>query len=68
MPRQARYARQPNTEGKSREIRAAVNPDQSDIAHLAYLHWLDRGRPIGSPEDDWCRTEQDLKNRQNQTA
>ena len=38
-----------------------VKTDQAQIAHLAYLYWLDRGCPIGSPEEDWSRAEQDLK-------
>jgi hypothetical protein len=28
------------------------------------LHWLERGCPIGSPEEDWSRAEQDLKEEQ----
>lgn len=67
MPRQARHVRQPSTKSRSDEILEAV-PDYSEIARLAYLHWLDRGCPIGSPEEDWARAEQDLKNSQNQTA
>jgi len=28
------------------------------IATLAYQLWLERGRPVGSPEEDWFRAEQ----------
>jgi len=31
-----------------------------EIARLAFLYWEARGRPIGSPEEDWLRAEQDL--------
>lgn len=30
------------------------------IARLAYAIWEDRGRPIGSAEQDWLRAEQTL--------
>lgn len=35
-------------------------PAHEEIARLAYLYWEARGRPIGSPEEDWLRAEQDL--------
>ena len=35
-------------------------PTHEEIAALAYQHWENRGRPIGSPEEDWLRAEQDL--------
>ena len=31
------------------------------IARLAYQYWLERGCPIGSPEEDWMRAEADLQ-------
>ena len=31
------------------------------IASLAYQYWLERGCPIGSPEEDWLRAEGDLQ-------
>ena len=38
-------------------------PDNHDeIAALAYDFWLQRGSPIGSPEADWFRAEEELKN------
>jgi hypothetical protein len=57
-----------STTGGSRDIPAAISPDHMSIARLAYLHWLERGCPIGSPEEDWSWAEQDLKNEQTQTA
>ncbi|HXA51006.1 MAG TPA: DUF2934 domain-containing protein [Candidatus Acidoferrum sp.] len=30
------------------------------VAKLAYQLWLDRGCPLGSPEEDWHRAEQFL--------
>ena len=31
-----------------------------EIAKLAYSFWELRGRPVGSPEIDWCRAELEL--------
>jgi hypothetical protein len=28
-----------------------------EIARLAYKYWEDRGRPIGSPREDWFRAD-----------
>lgn len=39
----------------------AMTKDDSDIATLAYQLWTDRGSPIGSPEEDWFRAEEELK-------
>ena len=40
--------------------KAAVVPE-SEIALLAYALWEKRGRPIGSPEEDWFAAERALK-------
>lgn len=34
--------------------------DIQRIARLAHALWQERGRPLGSPEDDWYRAEQIL--------
>ena len=34
------------------------NSRDETIAILAYQLWLERGRPVGSPEEDWFRAEQ----------
>ena len=36
-------------------------PSQQDIERLAYRYWEERGRPFGSPEVDWFRAENDLR-------
>ena len=33
------------------------------IARLAYSYWEARGRPDGSPEEDWFRAEEELRRR-----
>lgn len=35
-----------------------------EIAMLAYEYWEQRGRPIGSPEVDWYRAEDDVNREQ----
>jgi len=35
-------------------------PAHEEIAQLAYRYWEARGRPLGSPEDDWFRAEQEV--------
>ncbi len=35
--------------------------DEHEIAELAYRHWINRGCPMGTPEEDWYLAEQDLR-------
>ena len=58
----------PGTGGKSSENAAATSPNRAEIAQLAYRYWLDRGCPIGSPEQDWSRAEESLKKEPIQTT
>jgi len=36
------------------------NSPHEEIAARAYQLWEERGRPIGSPEDDWSRAEKEI--------
>lgn len=38
----------------------SATPTHEEIAQLAYDYWEARGRPLGSPEQDWFRAEQDI--------
>lgn len=40
-----------------------AEPQQADIAKLAFLYWEARGYQGGSPEEDWLRAEQELRTR-----
>jgi hypothetical protein len=40
---------------------AAQNAPETEIAALAYQLWQGRGCPIGSPEEDWFRAENELQ-------
>ena len=35
--------------------------EHEEIARLAYSYWHARGCPIGSPEEDWYRAENELR-------
>jgi hypothetical protein len=37
-------------------------PTDDEIATLAYRIWMDRGCPVGSPDDDWFQAEAELNN------
>ena len=37
--------------------------DQEAIARLAYFYWEERGCPNDSPDEDWLRAEEELRNR-----
>ena len=39
-------------------VNGSVTADQ--IAERAYFHWLERGCPFGSPEEDWLYAEREL--------
>jgi hypothetical protein len=36
-------------------------PTHDQIARLAEKYWAERGRPDGSPEQDWLRAEEELR-------
>jgi Protein of unknown function (DUF2934) len=40
---------------------APAAPSREEIARLAEKFWAERGRPEGSPEQDWLRAEQELR-------
>jgi len=37
---------------------------QQQTALLAYQFWVERGWPVGSPDEDWFRAERALQSRQ----
>ena len=44
-------------------MRQLSNEQREQIEKLAYQLWVRRGRPLGSPDDDWFRAEQELMQR-----
>jgi hypothetical protein len=36
-------------------VNNTTEPDEESVARLAYILWAERGRPEGSPDDDWFR-------------
>ena len=49
----------PDLESK-RKNSGTVEPELDHVAELAYTLWESRGCPIGSPEEDWFKAEQEL--------
>lgn len=43
------------------ESSAGTAAPACEIAALAYQHWLERGCPEGSPDEDWFFAEQELR-------
>jgi hypothetical protein len=43
-----------------------VNANQ--VADRAYDLWQERGCPVGSPETDWLRAEEELRNQTQRTV
>ena len=41
----------------------ASPPSEQEVAELAYQRWVERGCPIGSPEEDWFAAWQQLQSR-----
>jgi hypothetical protein len=37
--------------------------DEIAISELAYLRWLERGCPQGSPDEDWFAAEEEIRSR-----
>lgn len=41
-----------------------VEDRHEELEELAYHYWLERGSPIGTPEEDWYRAEKELERRE----
>ena len=42
-------------------------PEAEEVARLAHQYWLERGSPIGTPEEDWFRAEEEFRLRRQQS-
>ena len=45
---------------------ASDRPAAEEVARLAHQYWMDRGSPIGTPEVDWFRAEEEFRLRRQQ--
>jgi hypothetical protein len=50
-----------SSENDDRSGADQFSPTDVAIAVVAYRCWTERGRPIGSPEEDWFRAEREIK-------
>ncbi len=41
--------------------------EDEEIRSVAHQYWVDRGCPIGTPEEDWLRAEADVRSRRAQS-
>ena len=46
---------------------ASDRPEAEEVARLAHQYWLERGSPIGTPEEDWFRAEEEFRLRRQQS-
>jgi hypothetical protein len=53
----------PATEKPSMAPGDRFSPTQDEIAALAFEFWEQRGRPLGSPDEDWLRAEREIEHR-----
>ena len=45
---------------------ASNQDDREEITRLAFQFWIERGCPIGTPEEDWFRAEAEVRSRVSQ--
>jgi hypothetical protein len=50
-------------DGPAQRTDAGADLDQGSVEAVAYQFWLARGCPVGSPEVDWFRAEENLSGR-----
>jgi hypothetical protein len=58
-PRRTAGTATPEPSAETPATQAAV-ANREEIARLAYRLWDERGRPEGSPDEDWFRAEKQL--------
>ncbi len=63
MPNYNKHARKQSRRQIAVEVNSEPgvpdNEQQNRLAEMAYRYWEARGRPFGSPEEDWFRAEHD---------
>jgi len=57
-----------STSTNEAQIEAPVVDRHEEIEARAHELWIQRGRPIGSPEEDWFRAEEELRRESAATA
>jgi len=57
-----------DAEQSSKSPTAHSRPEPEEIARRAHQLWEERGKPHGSPDDDWYRAEHELRHQSDQRA
>lgn len=63
MARKPRQVAPPPNDEKVSAAGMESSLDYETVSRLAYSYWEARGRPYGSPEDDWFRATSELSGR-----
>jgi DUF2934 family protein len=63
MPSPATQVKGTSALARTGDVATAPPLEHKKIARLAYSYWEARGRPDGSPEQDWFRAEEELRRR-----
>ena len=50
-----------DVKGEVQQEIGQTDPEHEEIERLAFQNWQQRGRPIGTPEEDWLRAEDEVK-------
>jgi hypothetical protein len=50
-----------SSEGPRGEAYTDPLPDEKEVAELAYRHWVEKGCPQQSAEEDWFEAERELR-------
>jgi len=50
-----------DVKGEVQQEIGQTDPEHEEIERLAIQNWQQRGRPIGTPEEDWFRAEDEVK-------
>ena len=57
----SRKLRHRSHHGVARDEEGALPDRHQELELLAYEYWQERGSPIGSPEEDWFRAEEEME-------
>jgi hypothetical protein len=57
-----------DVKGEVQQEIGQTDPEHEEIERLAFQNWQQRGCPIGTPEEDWFRAEEEIKEHLNEAT